>query len=65
MNFAGPATRQHVEDFETTKTQYSTDFQNVVSTLPSLMHHRVKDYHRQLIYISHLLTQTSPFLHFS
>ena len=43
---------QHVEDFETTETQYSTNVHNGVSMLASLMRHQVKDYHHHLIYIS-------------
>ena len=49
-NCAGPA--QHVEDFETTETQYSTNVHNVVSMQASLMGRQVKDYHHHLIYIS-------------
>ena len=42
---------QHVEDFKTTETQYSTNV-HVVSMLASLMRHQVKDYHHHLVYIS-------------
>ena len=37
---------QHVEDFETTETEYSTIVHNVVSMLASLIRHQMKDYHR-------------------
>ena len=39
---------QHVEDFETMETQYSTNVHNVVSMLASLMRHQMKDYHHHL-----------------
>ena len=39
---------QHVEDFETTETQYSTKIYSVAFMLASLMHHQVKDYHYHL-----------------
>ena len=39
---------QHVEDFETTETQYSTNIYDVAFMLASLMHHQVKDYHYHL-----------------
>ena len=43
---------QHVEDFDTTETQYSIIIHNVVSMLAFLMHHQVKDYHYYLVCVS-------------
>ena len=43
---------QHVEGFETTESQYSTNVHNVVSMLASLMRHQVKDYHHHFYYCS-------------
>ena len=39
---------QHLEDFETTETQYSTNIYSVAFMLASLMHHQMKDYRYHL-----------------